>query len=294
MFAAAPIDTSDKTELYAELAEQARGLLHGERDRIANAANFAALVYHALPDINWCGFYLFDGNELVVGPFQGKPACIRIALGKGVCGTAAATRQTQLVRDVNAFDGHIACDGASRSEIVVPLFDGEAPARRVGRRQSAARALRRGRSRRHGTPVRGIHGVAARLTGAGGGSSDDTKIRNVGPKSAAWLRQVGVRTHRRSGPRRSGRGVPQGQARRIPAEPQPALFDGRRTRRLPLGRSARGAQAGVAARARSGRVGQSDPHALGKAAGRQRTLIARRRRRRPPPKTHAESAEVSR
>ena len=125
MFTATPPDTSDKTVLYAELAEQAFGLLHGERDRIANAANFAALVYHALPDINWCGFYLFDGEELVVGPFQGKPACIRIALGKGVCGTAAATRQTQLVRDVNAFDGHIACDSASRSEIVVPLFDGE-------------------------------------------------------------------------------------------------------------------------------------------------------------------------
>lgn len=125
MFAAAAIDTSDKTRLYAELADQARGLLHGERDVIANAANFAALVWHALPAINWCGFYLFDGTELVVGPFQGKPACVRIALGRGVCGTAAATRETQLVRDVHAFDGHIACDSASRSEIVVPLLDGE-------------------------------------------------------------------------------------------------------------------------------------------------------------------------
>jgi GAF domain-containing protein len=76
-----------------------------------------------LPEINWCGFYFFDGNELVVGPFQGKPACVRIALGKGVCGAAAATRETQLVRDVNAFDGHIACDSASQSEIVVPLVD---------------------------------------------------------------------------------------------------------------------------------------------------------------------------
>ncbi|MFI4969685.1 MAG: GAF domain-containing protein, partial [Lysobacterales bacterium] len=84
-----------------------------------------ALVWHALPGINWCGFYLFDGDELVVGPFQGKPACVRIALGKGVCGTAAATGQTQLVRDVNAFDGHIACDSASSSEVVVPLIDGE-------------------------------------------------------------------------------------------------------------------------------------------------------------------------
>jgi len=125
MFAAAPIQAASKAELYAELAAQARGLLHGERDRIANAANFAALAWQALPDINWCGFYFFDGTELVVGPFQGKPACVRIALGKGVCGTAAATRETQLVRDVHAFAGHIACDADSRSEIVVPLVAGE-------------------------------------------------------------------------------------------------------------------------------------------------------------------------
>lgn len=125
MFTATAIHADSKPERYAELAEQARGLLHGERDRIANAANFAALVYHALPDINWAGFYFFDDTELVVGPFQGKPACVRIALGKGVCGTAATTRQTQVVRDVNAFAGHIPCDSASRSEIVVPLFDGD-------------------------------------------------------------------------------------------------------------------------------------------------------------------------
>jgi GAF domain-containing protein len=123
MFAATSIHAASKPALYADLAEQMRGLLHGERDRVANAANFAALVWHAVPDINWCGFYLFDGSELVVGPFQGKPACVRIALGRGVCGTAAATRETQLVRDVNAFDGHIACDSASQSEIVVPLVD---------------------------------------------------------------------------------------------------------------------------------------------------------------------------
>jgi GAF domain-containing protein len=116
---------ADKSAAYAELAQQARGLLAGERDRIANAANFASLVWHALPDINWCGFYFHDGRELVVGPFQGRPACVRIALGSGVCGTAAATRQTQIVRDVAAFDGHIACDTASRSEIVVPLVDGD-------------------------------------------------------------------------------------------------------------------------------------------------------------------------
>jgi GAF domain-containing protein len=108
--------------MYAELAQQARGLLAGESNVIANAANFAALVNDVVPDINWCGFYLFDGTELVVGPFQGKPACIRIAIGRGVCGTAAQTRETQLIRDVNAFDGHIACDAASQSEIVVPLI----------------------------------------------------------------------------------------------------------------------------------------------------------------------------
>ena len=125
MFTAAALRSNAKAHQYAELAEQAESLLAGERDLIANAANFAALVWHALPSINWCGFYFFDGTELVVGPFQGKPACVRIAIGKGVCGTAAATRETQVVRDVHAFPGHIACDAASRSEIVVPLFEGE-------------------------------------------------------------------------------------------------------------------------------------------------------------------------
>ena len=114
-----------KPEQYAELAAQARGLLSGERDRVANAANLSALVYHALPQLNWVGFYFYDGKELVVGPFQGQPACVRIALCKGVCGTAAASRQTQRVADVDAFPGHIACDSASRSELVVPLFEGE-------------------------------------------------------------------------------------------------------------------------------------------------------------------------
>lgn len=120
-FDAVPIHADSKAELYVELVAQARGLLADEHDRVANAANFAALAWSALPAINWCGFYFFDGRELVVGPFQGKPACVRIALGKGVCGTAAATRETQLVEDVHAFPGHIACDAASRSEIVVPL-----------------------------------------------------------------------------------------------------------------------------------------------------------------------------
>jgi L-methionine (R)-S-oxide reductase len=115
----------DKPEVYAGLAEQARGLLAGERDRIANAANFAALVFNGLPDLNWAGFYFSNGDELVVGPFQGLPACVRIPFGKGVCGTAAVTRSTQVVPDVDAFPGHIACDAASRSEIVVPLVDGD-------------------------------------------------------------------------------------------------------------------------------------------------------------------------
>ncbi|WP_454724607.1 MULTISPECIES: GAF domain-containing protein [Cupriavidus] len=110
-----------KSAHYQELVTQARALLADETDRIANAANFSALVYHSLPDLNWAGFYFHDGQELVVGPFQGKPACVRIALGRGVCGTAAQTRATQVVPDVHAFAGHIACDAASQSEIVVPL-----------------------------------------------------------------------------------------------------------------------------------------------------------------------------
>jgi len=123
MFQSASLSGS-KTEQYAELAAQARGLLSGEHDRVANAANLSALVFHALPQLNWVGFYFYDGNELVVGPFQGHPACVRIALGKGVCGTAAVSRQTQRVADVDAFPGHIPCDSASRSELVVPLYRG--------------------------------------------------------------------------------------------------------------------------------------------------------------------------
>ena len=118
---AANVLTGSKPEQYAQLLAQAQALLHGERDRIANAANLSALVNHSLPDLNWVGFYLYDGNELVVGPFQGLPACVRIPLDKGVCGAAARTRTTQRVADVNAFPGHIACDSASRSELVVPL-----------------------------------------------------------------------------------------------------------------------------------------------------------------------------
>lgn len=118
-------ESLDKPALYARLAEQAEHLLIGERDPIANAANLSALLFHALSDVNWCGFYLFDGEELVVGPFQGRPACVRIEMGSGVCGTAARDRRTLVVPDVNRFPGHIACDANSRSEIVVPLLDRE-------------------------------------------------------------------------------------------------------------------------------------------------------------------------
>jgi L-methionine (R)-S-oxide reductase len=114
--------TARKPDLYRELAEQLRGLLAGETDRTANAANMAALIYHGLPDINWAGFYFRRGQELVLGPFQGKPACVRIPLGKGVCGVAASRAATVLVRDVHDFPGHIACDPNSRSELVVPLL----------------------------------------------------------------------------------------------------------------------------------------------------------------------------
>lgn len=114
-----------KGETYAELAAQLRALVEGEDDFIANAANLSALLFHTLPDLNWAGFYLLKGGELVLGPFQGKPACVRIALGSGVCGTAAAERRTVVVENVHEFPGHIACDSASNSEVVVPLLRGE-------------------------------------------------------------------------------------------------------------------------------------------------------------------------
>jgi GAF domain-containing protein len=114
---------TDRTELYRTLADQLTGLLHGETDMIANAANTAALLFMTLPDINWAGFYFLRAeSELVLGPFQGKPACVRIAAGRGVCGAAVAQGRSLLVEDVHAFPGHIACDSASRSEVVVPLI----------------------------------------------------------------------------------------------------------------------------------------------------------------------------
>lgn len=117
--------TSSKPELYNFLSAQLTELLTGERDLIGNTANCAALLYHSLPDLNWAGFYLLKGNELVLGPFQGKPACVRIAIGKGVCGTAAAIKETVIVPNVHEFPGHIACDSESNSEMVIPLMKDE-------------------------------------------------------------------------------------------------------------------------------------------------------------------------
>jgi GAF domain-containing protein len=126
-FAGSQYDFSDKPRAYGELAHDLKHLLAGERNWIANAANASALIFAALPDLNWVGFYVpattaSATRELIVGPFQGKPACVRIAMGHGVCGTAAARRETLVVPDVDAFEGHIACDSASRSEIVLPLL----------------------------------------------------------------------------------------------------------------------------------------------------------------------------
>jgi L-methionine (R)-S-oxide reductase len=120
-FTTSRYDFTDKAADYRRLAAELRALLAGESDTVANAANTAALLFDALPEVNWAGFYFVRDAELVVGPFQGKPACVRIALGRGVCGTAAAERRTLVVPDVEQFPGHIACDAASRSEIVIPL-----------------------------------------------------------------------------------------------------------------------------------------------------------------------------
>lgn len=143
---------TDSTELWAEAGDAAAALVAGESDGIANMANVAALIWQAIPDLNWAGFYRFDGAELVLGPFQGKAACIRIALDKGVCGAAARLRATQRVDDVHAFPGHIACDADSRSELVVPVIandrlvgvldlDSPLPARFTADDQAGAEAL---------------------------------------------------------------------------------------------------------------------------------------------------------
>ncbi|KAA0700657.1 GAF domain-containing protein [Neorhizobium sp. P12A] len=126
MFETKQIDQGNKKEFYRELASQLKALLEGETDATANAANTSALMFQMMPDLNWAGFYfLRSENELVLGPFQGKPACVRIAVGRGVCGTAVERGHSILVEDVHAFPGHIACDAASRSELVVPLHHGD-------------------------------------------------------------------------------------------------------------------------------------------------------------------------
>lgn len=126
MFAAKTIDSGDKAAFYRDLAAQLKALLEGERDSIANAANTSALIFQMVPDLNWAGFYfLASDEELVLGPFQGKPACVRIAVGKGVCGTAVDLDMSMLVKDVHDFPGHIACDADSRSELVVLLRDND-------------------------------------------------------------------------------------------------------------------------------------------------------------------------
>ncbi|RVC47301.1 MAG: GAF domain-containing protein [Mesorhizobium sp.] len=126
MFAAQAIESTDKPAFYNDLAAQLKALLEGERDSIANAANTAALIYQMVPDLNWAGFYFLQSDEeLVLGPFQGKPACVRIAVGKGVCGAAVDLGMSMLVKDVHEFEGHIACDADSRSELVVLLRDND-------------------------------------------------------------------------------------------------------------------------------------------------------------------------
>ncbi len=122
MYERRELESSSVSAFYADLAATLTHVLEGERDPVSNLANASALLYDQLEDLNWAGFYLLKTDYLLVGPFQGKPACARIALGKGVCGTAAARRETLVVADVHAFPGHIACDGASQSEIVVPLL----------------------------------------------------------------------------------------------------------------------------------------------------------------------------
>ena len=123
MFVATDLEGLTKPELYRTLQQQLRALIDGEPDPIANMANSAALIFHSVPRLNWAGFYILKGNELVLGPFQGKPACVRIAVGSGVCGAAAKKREILRVNDVTQFPGHIACDSESRSEIVFPLIN---------------------------------------------------------------------------------------------------------------------------------------------------------------------------
>jgi L-methionine (R)-S-oxide reductase len=157
-----PVDTLDmstpdaKRASYELLVAQVRSVLEGERDWLANLAQFSALVYQSVPALNWAGFYMAHGQELVVGPFQGKIACVRIPFTRGVCGACASTREIQRVEDVHAFPGHIACDSASNSELVLPVLAGDQPDDRPLRRRGRARLCRsRGRTgRRHRLALR--------------------------------------------------------------------------------------------------------------------------------------------
>ncbi len=158
-------------ERYAELRARALALVAGESDAVANLANVAAEVFASVPDLNWAGFYLLKGGELVVGPFQGRPACVRIAVGRGVCGMAVAERRSQVVADVHAFDGHIACDPRSRAEIVVPIESGGLVVGRPRPRQRAAGAFRRrrpGRPRSAGGRPRASDRLGGRHAGLNG------------------------------------------------------------------------------------------------------------------------------
>ena len=157
------IEAASKAGLYRELIEAADALTAGEPDGIANMANVAALLWESLPDLNWAGFYRNVGGELVLGPFQGRPACLRIPFGKGVCGAAAATLEPQCVADVHAFPGHIACDAASRSELVVPLLDADGALVGVLDLDSPSPA------RFDGEDVAGCVELVQRLTGRFGG-----------------------------------------------------------------------------------------------------------------------------
>lgn len=122
MFHIDGLKSLDQEVFYQEVGSFAKGLTDGEKNRIANMANISSLLYHTMEDVNWVGFYLLEEEELVLGPFHGKPACIRIKVGQGVCGTAVSTKQTQLIHNVHEFEGHIACDGDTNAEIVIPLY----------------------------------------------------------------------------------------------------------------------------------------------------------------------------
>lgn len=223
---------SGKPELYRDLARQLMALLAGETDRIANAANMAALIYHGLPDLNWAGFYFRKGDELVLGPFQGRPACLRIAIGQGVCGTAAARGEAVLVADVHDFPGHIACDPVSRSELVMPLIedsevigvlDLDSPLLGALRRSGSAGLRGAGRAvRQPPSPDCDANRVSRGHRSGIGLSSAITETRGSGRGGA-----TGLRPPRR--PRRRDLARAQGPRRDPAAQPRTRAARGRST-----------------------------------------------------------------